>query len=174
MSVALYVVGAVAIVFGAVILRGAPYVPSHRRQLERAFTKLYPLGEKDTLVDLGAGDGAVLKVASNFGARAIGYEINPLLVLIISLRFLHRKNISVKLRDYLLVPELPAATTVVYVFATGRDIEKVNKKMIQWSRNKPLMLVSYGFKIKNKTPVKSLAPFELYRYEPQSLQQKAQ
>ena len=50
---------------------GAPYVPSEQKDLERAFTKLYKISKKDYLVDLGAGDGIVLKAAASHGAKAI-------------------------------------------------------------------------------------------------------
>jgi len=34
-----------------------------------------------TLIELGSGDGRVLKEAAAKGVRAIGYEINPVLVI---------------------------------------------------------------------------------------------
>jgi len=160
-----WLIGGVVLIFGLVVVRGAPYVPTHKKQLKRLFSELLPLTDKDIVVDLGAGDGIVLKTANEQGAGVIGYELNPLLVLLMKVRFLHHKNITVKLRDYLTLDKLPEQVTIVYIFATGRDIEKVHKKMLEWSKYQPLMLVSYGFTIKDKQPEKALEPFTLYRYE---------
>ena len=46
---------AIVVIFGFVVCRGAPYVPSRKRELAVAFDQLYPLGSKDVLVDIGAG-----------------------------------------------------------------------------------------------------------------------
>ena len=150
---------------GWTVWRGAPYVPTHHKQLRRLFTEIVELTEDDTLVDLGAGDGVVLKSATDHGAKAIGYEINWFLVWLMRLRFLRQPNISVIHKDYLKLLKLPESTTVVYAFATSRDIKRIDSKMLEWSRDKPLMLISYGFSIDGKTPLKTLAPFNLYRYE---------
>ena len=55
-------------------------MPIHKQRLNRAleFLNLKP-GQK--IADLGSGDGRVLIEAAKKGAVAIGYEINPFLVL---------------------------------------------------------------------------------------------
>jgi ribosomal protein L11 methylase PrmA len=58
---------------------GAVYYPSTDLAVARML-KLAQLSSKDTLVDLGSGDGRILIAAARLKARAIGYEINPLLV----------------------------------------------------------------------------------------------
>lgn len=160
----IWVVGLGLAMFLVVVVRGAPYVPTHKKQLTKAFTELVELSADDTVVDLGAGDGVVLQAASEQGASAIGYELNPLLVYFMKLRFRRHSNISVQLRDYLTLTKLPENVTVVYAFASSRDIKKIDKKMMQWSKHQPLMLISYGFTIKHKQPDKSLEAFSLYRY----------
>src|SRR3990167_11438551 len=76
------VVATILLVFGLVVFRGAPYVPTLRKNLEQGFRDVYPLSERDLLVDIGSGDGVVLRQAAKCGARAIGYELNPFLVVI--------------------------------------------------------------------------------------------
>ncbi len=57
---------------------GIPPTPSRPRWVRRAF-HLINLGAGDVVYDLGAGDGRVLAIAAKeFGARAVGYEIEPL------------------------------------------------------------------------------------------------
>ena len=60
---------------------GAPYVPSKREQVKQAFSELYKVSKKDFLIDLGSGDGVVLEMAREKGARVLGVELNPVMVL---------------------------------------------------------------------------------------------
>lgn len=67
---------------GFVALLAHPMSPWKRSDLKRAFTELYPLSSRDTLVDIGSGDGVVLREAARYGARVAGYEIHPFLVVV--------------------------------------------------------------------------------------------
>ncbi|MFL7810616.1 MAG: SAM-dependent methyltransferase [Anaerolineae bacterium] len=73
-------VGSTAVAMWTLIPRwhGIPATPARMRWIQKALTqaKVQP-GEM--VVDLGAGDGRVLRVAAReYGARAVGYEIEPL------------------------------------------------------------------------------------------------
>lgn len=155
----------VIMIFGFVVFRGAPYVPSRKRELTKAFDELYALGEHDVLVDIGSGDGIVLREAAKRRARAIGYELNPILVLIS--RFLSRRQplIETYLADFWFV-QLPAETTVVYVFGESRDITKMASKVADEARrlNKPLAFISYGFAVPNVTHIKKVGAYYLYQF----------
>lgn len=171
MELWIWVAAVIILVFGLVVARGAPYVPSHRRYVRQAFKELYPVSEKDTLVDLGSGDGVVLRAAAERGAKAVGYELNPILVLITKLFAGSDKNIVVKTADYWLVG-LPASTTIVYVFAVSRDIKKLEKKLQQWTDElgHEMTVMTYGAKLHHKHPVKELNAHTLYLFTPGSLQ----
>ncbi len=161
----LYVIGAILIVcFGFVILRGAPYVPSHRTQLRRAFTVLYPLSYSDVLVDLGSGDGVVLREARRLEAQAIGYELNPFLVLMTRLLSWRDEGIKVYTKDYQRLQQLPKNVTIVYAFTTSYSIESIGKKMQQWSKGQKLYLISYGFRLHSKPVYKTDGPMNLYLF----------
>lgn len=155
------------LIFGGTALIGAPYVPSRRRDIKTAFDELYRLGEKDILVDIGSGDGVVLRQAAQRGARAVGYEINPILVLIS--RFLCRRQpaVSVRLTNFW-TSQLPPGATVVYLFGDGRDI----KRMESWLQNqanklaRPLNVISYGFTLPAHTPINQLGAHHLYQLVP--------
>ena len=140
---------AVFLIFlGWVVFFGAPWVPSHKKDVKKAFTELYKLSEKDLLVDLGSGDGKVLKIASRFGAKGYGIELNPLLTLVAKIRLIGAKHIYIKLGNYLTTP-LPKKTTVVYIFGDGRDIVKVYKRVQEEARrlDRTLFLISYAFPV---------------------------
>lgn len=159
------VLAILAIFFGLVTFRGAPYVPSKKIYINQALRELYPLTTDDVLVDIGSGDGVVLRVASKLGARAIGYEINPILVFIS--RFLSRKDsrVSVRLVDFWLT-HLPDDTTVIYVFSVKRDM----KKIIKWAQsetnrlNRPLYLISFAFELGDMKSIKNVGAYHLYKF----------
>lgn len=162
-----WIFAALVLLFGFVVFRGAPYVPSHKRDVNLAFAELYKLTGKDFLVDVGSGDGVVLRLAAARGAKAVGYELNPALVAIS--RFLSRrhKNIRVQLADFWLTP-LPAETTVVYGFMVSRDIEKMAKKLQKEAdqMRRPLYFISYGTALKTRPKIKELGAHHLYRFDP--------
>lgn len=156
---------AVVIIFGFVVFRGAPYVPSRKKELAKAFDELYPLGRDDVLVDIGSGDGIVLREAAKRQARAIGYELNPVLVLVSRLLSRQQPLVETYLADFWFV-KLPPETTVVYVFGESRDITKMASKVADEARRlkKPLAFISYGFIVPNVKHVKKVGAYYLYRF----------
>lgn len=161
----LVAVGVVAV--GFVAFTGAPYVPSKRRDIERAFDELYPLANSDVLVDIGSGDGVVLRAASRRGALAVGYEIHPVLVVISRLLSRGDRNVRVKLANFWRT-QLPDDTTVVYTFGDARDIAKMYDKVQREATRlaRPLAFVSYAFEIPGVPPTKTLGAHHLYRIKP--------
>lgn len=80
------------------IYTGAHYVPTSDPRVKRML-KLAQVGPEDLVTDLGCGDGRFLVEAAKLGARAVGYEINPLLVLI-ARRNIRRAGIEKNARVY--------------------------------------------------------------------------
>lgn len=165
MNLGLVIIGCLVVCFGLIVLRGAPYVPSHKKQLRRAFSELYQLSDSDVLVDLGSGDGVVLREARRSNARAIGYELNPLLVGLSRLLSFNDRGVTIRLRDYLSLDRLPAGVTVVYAFTTSRSIESIGRKCQHWSQGSQLYFISYGFKLRDQKPLRSIGPMHLYLYK---------
>ncbi len=64
---------------------GAPFVPT-KNTVADAMIRLAGIKKGSVVYDLGSGDGKLLRLATQKGARTIGYEINPLLVLWANLR----------------------------------------------------------------------------------------
>lgn len=157
--------GAVLVVcFGLIVVRGAPYVPTHRAQLERAFKSLYRVSEADVVIDLGAGDGTVLAAASRHGAKAIGYELNPFLWLAMKYRFRRNPLVQVRCADFLRLHSLPGETTVVYAFATSLSIGAIESRLEKWSRRGSFVFISYGFELPSHHRVKKSGPMYLYDF----------
>lgn len=158
---------ALFLLFGFVVFFGAPYVPSKKADVKRAFDELYPLSEKDMLVDIGSGDGIVLRLAAARGARAVGYEINPLLVGISRLLSRSTPAVKVHLASFWSAT-LPRDTTVVYVFGDSRDIVKMAEKVRQAATEleRPLAFISYAIAVPGLTPVNKVGAHYLYEIEP--------
>jgi hypothetical protein len=161
------ILGFIVLGFGFVIFFGAPYVPSQRRYIERAFEHLYKLTANDTLVDIGSGDGIVLRVAAKSGARAIGYEIHPVLVLVSWLLARGKKNIRVELANFWHVSLVPE-TTIVYAFAVNRDGKKIIQKMQHEADRlqKDLKLMCHASPLPGMKADKSFEAYHLYTFHP--------
>ena len=163
----LFIIAAIILLVGFVAFTGAPYVPSRRKDLKQAFTELYALTANDTLVDIGSGDGVVLRMASNYGAKAVGYEIHP--VLVVLSRFLTRddKNITVRFKNAWREP-LPSEVTVVYAFSDSRDIRKLAARLqLEANRlGKSFAFISYGFAIPKTKEFKHVGAYYLYHFTP--------
>jgi precorrin-6B methylase 2 len=62
------------------VINGAPFLPTSQVRVKKML-ELLDLKPGQKLIDLGAGDGRIITEAASRGIDAIGYEINPLLVL---------------------------------------------------------------------------------------------
>lgn len=167
MIIAIVIAAIFVVTFGFVVVFGAPYVPTKRSELRRAFDILYDFTPTDTLVDIGSGDGIVLREASRRGARAVGYEINPLLVFIG--RWLSRGDKRVRIeRANLWKVDFPAGTTVVYVFGESRDIKKMTTKVRQQATKlgREIAFISYGFELPDASAEKQSGAHFLYVIKP--------
>ncbi len=163
----LVALGVVVVLFGFVVAFGAPYVPSHTREVRRAFRKLYPLSDGDVLVDLGAGDGRVLREARKCGARAVGYELNPILAGVARLLNFGDRSLTVTMADFWRVT-LPHDTTIVYIFGVSRDTERLTRKLQAEADRleRPLLLMTYGPSLSKLTHRKKYRGHHLYEFTP--------
>lgn len=167
MEVWFIILGILLATFGGVALVGAPYVPSLRRDIARAFDDLYAIGPDDTIIDMGCGDGVVLREAARRGARAVGYELNPFMTLIAKLVCRRYETIRIIQANFWQV-KVPGETTLVYTFGDSRDIER----MAAWVEaqatriGRPLYFMSYGFRLNGRQPLRVSGAHLLYEIAP--------
>lgn len=168
--VLIYIVGAIVLLLGFSVFFGAPYVPSRRRDLVRMFDELYPITASDVVIDVGSGDGIILREASRRGAKAVGYEINPILVAISKLLSRNDENVTVTMANFWLA-QFPEATTVIYAFSVERDANKLTKKIQGESNrlNKQLLLICYGSPLPKKSAERTFEAYHLYSFAPSTL-----
>lgn len=155
----------IVLFFAVVVLFGAPYLPTHKRQVEVALD-LLDIKAGMVVVDLGAGDGVFLKAAARRGAVVHGYELNPILCAIAWLRCLrYRKQVHLHMGNYWR-SHLPAKTDAVFVFLLARFMRKLDKKLeAEVERQKhSLRLASYTFAIPGKQALEVKEGVFLYEY----------
>jgi len=136
-----------------------PYFPSNKKDMSLILPALQ-LKNKQTVIDLGAGDGIVIFKAADIAyhkaldTRFIAVEINPVLLLILSLRRLfhpNRKNIYIVKADmfeidYSLYVSKSNSFVTFYIYISPWYIEKtilnIKKQYRQFD------VVSYFYQVK--------------------------
>lgn len=159
--------------FAFVILRGAPYVPTKRTQAEQALDVL-KLKPGQIFLDLGSGDGILLKVAAERGLYAIGYELNPLLVLISRIRLRKFGEKCVVIWGDAWAGPWPEADGM-YIFQLHHSMKKIEKKLHKHAYEQitqKLRVITYGFQLPKSQEIKHVDPFFLYEFHPHIANQR--
>lgn len=158
---ALAIVGGLLICFCGVLLVGAPYLPTLTPQVATAL-KLADLRPGQTLLELGCGDGKVLIAAARQDIQVVGYELNPILVIIAWLRTRrYRSHVHIIWGNFWQKPWPPAEA--IFVFLLPKYMAKLDNKCMQY-KYKPVKLVSFAFAIPDKKPVRQKANLFVYDY----------
>ena len=152
--------------FALVCFMGSPYVPTKKEWAKEALN-ITNLNEKDLVIDLGAGDGKILRYLAEKNIKSIGYEINPILVLLAKLSLFGSNYSKVEMKNYWTI-DLPKETTVVYAFMVERDALKLEKylaKQLEKVDTDRLELITFGFDLPSKKPSKESKISRLYIFE---------
>jgi 16S rRNA A1518/A1519 N6-dimethyltransferase RsmA/KsgA/DIM1 with predicted DNA glycosylase/AP lyase activity len=157
----LIIVSFILVCFSGVLLFGAPFLPTLKPQINQAL-ELLDLETGQTMIELGCGDGRVLIAAAKQGISSIGYELNPVLVIVAKVRtWQYRQHISIIWGNFW-TKEWPP-TDAVFCFLLPRYMTKLHKKIVQYP-TKPIKVVSFAFPIPGKRPDKVKAGVFLYKY----------
>jgi len=101
-----------------------PYVATKRHKIE-TILKFANIKKGETVVDLGSGDGRLLFASAKKGAKVIGYEINPFLVVLTRIHA-SLKGLSENIRVYkknLWQADLKVAD-VIFVYGRKKTMQK--------------------------------------------------
>lgn len=148
--------------FSFVLLFGAPYLPTLKKQ-QRDALDLLGLKEGQVLVELGSGDGRMLAAAAQQGIRTIGYELNPLLALYSWLATRKYKGlVTVKWANFWKHP-LPECDGI-YVFLLDRFMPRLYKKITQ-ENSKSVKVVSFAFEFPTKKHTTERSGLYLYVFD---------
>jgi SAM-dependent methyltransferase len=133
--------------FGIAVMKGAPYLPVLKAD-QTALLELSGLSPGQTIIDLGSGDGRFLLAAARLGYGAIGYEINPFLVVASrALTWRYRKTVKIHLADFW-GAKLPPAEAI-YVFLLDRHMGPLDEKLTR-ELTSPTTVISYIFAIPSR------------------------
>ena len=136
--------GVVLLCFGFVLLFGAPFLPTLKPQIEVALD-LLDLKPGQTMLELGCGDGRVLAAAARRRLKAVGYELNPILVLAARLAtWRYRAQVKVVWGDYWRAEWPPAEG--MFGFILPRYMSKLHKKVMQYPQ-RPVRVASFAFTV---------------------------
>jgi hypothetical protein len=162
MSIIAAAVLIVVLLFGLVVFFGPPYLPTLRVQTDTALN-LLALEPDQTLLELGSGDGRVIRAAAARGLNVVGIELNPLLVLISRLvTWRYRGKVQILWGSYWRV-KWPEADGV-FTFMIGRQMPTLDQKIEAW-HTKPVQLASFAFAIPDKRAIKEEKGIFLYTYK---------
>jgi SAM-dependent methyltransferase len=169
LAIVLLVACVLAVCFGFVLLRGAPYLPTLSKQVTTALD-MVDLKKGDTLLELGCGDGKVLIAAAERGWKVVGYELNPILAYIAWARTRrYQGRVTVVWGDFW-SKEWPEAEGI-FVFLLDSFMEKLNTKIDQQYskygkfKGKSVKLVSFAFQVPGKLPAAEKDGLFLYEYK---------
>jgi len=162
MNILVLVFIGIVLVFTFVILFGAPYLPTLKTRAIEAL-ELLDLKPGQTMLELGSGDGRVLKRAAVQGINGIGYELNPLLVWYSRIScWRYRKLVRFECRNYWSITLPPSDG--IYVFLLDKFMPRLDKKIVAEAK-KPVKVVSYAFKIPGKKVSTEKNALFLYTYK---------
>ncbi len=119
-----------------------PYVATQRQKI-KTIIKFASIKRGQTVIDLGSGDGRLLLAATQKGAHAIGYEINPLLII---LTLVHASlkgfanQIEVK-RKNLWQADL-AVADVIFVYGRKKNMKDFENFVYQNAKNGTRIVVN--------------------------------
>jgi len=157
---------------------GAPYAPTFSAAIKNGLDYLQ-LDKNDVLIDLGAGDGKILLAAQERDAKAIGYELSPIMWFITWLRLVFTKgrlrgvkSAHIYLRNFY-KQSLSPETTVIFAFLMPENMTKVRQYLAQQKLPNLRAIMIYAFPFKDIQPIKTIHTPKCARvfiYDPKDIQ----
>ena len=137
------------------VTRGALFVPASQKNIQ-AFLKSIPMSPNDIFVDLGCGDGRVLRAARRcYDVKALGFDINPLAFILAGILCFRDRGIQIKWGNFLHADLSGADIIFCYLFP---DVLKNLGEKFREELHPGAKIVSCNFPIPGWSPVEELHP----------------
>ncbi|MBA4336237.1 hypothetical protein C0416_00500 [bacterium] len=133
------------------LVSGAPFVPTPMH-IGRKMLEIGKIKQGEKVVDIGCGDGRLVYMAANeFGAKAIGYELSPVVYAIAKVRqLLWRSKAKIKFGDFRMhnLSDVDCIVTYMLPDTLKKFIPKFERELKSGSK-----IISYAFKIGDWQPI---------------------
>ena len=139
---------------------GAPWVPARSYDLNTLLDDSN-IKSGELYIELGCGDGRLVRAAAKRGAEAIGYELNPVLWLVAWLGCIRHPHTHIRLGNFW-TKDLSQAD-VVMAFLVPRTMPRLGRKA-DTEMKKGARLVSYIFPIPKKKHSRKHRSWYIYTY----------
>lgn len=150
-------------IYTEVFQPGAVYYPTTNPSVAKML-KLAKVTSKDTVLDIGSGDGRILIAAAQLGATTIGYEINPFLVLK-SRRLIRQSRLeklaTVYWKSFWKADFRKATVITVYLFP---HLMNRLQLLIEKKAKKNIRVVANDYPFPNLKPDKTSDKIYLYKF----------
>ena len=146
--------------FAVSSISGAPWVPARAYDVEVLLddAKIKP---GDMYIELGCGDGRLVRAAARRGATAIGYELNPVLWFFAWLLSIGQKNTHIRFGNFW--KQDISKADVVLAFLVPRTMPRLGAKADHEMKNGS-RLISYIFPIENKKHTRKHRSWYIYTF----------
>jgi len=152
---AIKIIYVLSVIIALPFSQGALYVSTTKKRIN-AFLSAIPLTKDQLIVDLGCGDGRVLRMANKqFGISGIGYEINLIAFMKAKILCAFYKNINIQFINFYKADLSNADIVFCYLFP---DVMKIVSKKLKSELKNGAYVISCNFKIPDFIPEKVLRP----------------
>lgn len=140
-----------------------PFYPSNFKKLNQVFDKFKIKSKGKKFIDLGSGDGRIVRWAAKKGFYATGIEINPFLTLWSRfLNFILRLGRKTKILNQSYYNIDFSNYDVVYCYIFSEDMHKLEDKIFK-SMKSGSFVISNTFSFKNHKPDLVEGRFKVYK-----------
>lgn len=137
------------------VTRGALFTPTSSVRI-KAFLEAVPMHSQELFLDLGCGDGRVLREASwRYGVRALGFEVNLLAYLAAKILNFGTKGVQIRRRNFW--GEHLSHGDVVFCYLFPDVMESLAKKL-EAELHPGSRVISCNFPLPGWHPVRILHP----------------
>jgi len=145
------------------ITQGAMFHPSAFIRV-KTFLDATPMHANELLIDIGCGDGRVLREAwKRYGVRALGYEVNPMAYFLARLRNFFAAGVKISYKNFW--KEDISAADVIFCYLFPDVMEKLAQKLKQELRP-GTRVVSCNFRLPGWTHYTELNPDSFFHNGP--------
>ncbi len=160
-SLALLLVILLGIFYLVDVFLELPYVGAKKESIKNII-KLAGIKKGETVVDLGSGDGRILFESANLGAFAIGYEVNPFMIIISTLkRTLKGYDQEVKIKNKSMWTADLKIADVIFVYSLAKKMKKFEDFVFKNAKPGTRIIANTN-PFPNKKPTKTLDKVFLY------------